>query len=149
DEFVLSMIDIYGNINRQTVEYSWNGPDGQESNQSEITITQNGIYDLKITTDKGCVVEKSIVIDDTTCFIQKGISPNGDGLNEKFIVNNYIIYSLKIFNRHGKIVYEYEGNYQDQWHGQDNSGNSLPDGTYFYELLTHKGPITGWIHINK
>jgi|GEM_PF-6130088 len=149
DDFVLSMIDIYGNINRQTVEYSWNGPDGQESNQSEITITQNGIYDLKITTDKGCVVEKSIVIDDTTCFIQKGISPNGDGLNEKFIVNNYIIYSLKIFNRHGKIVYEYEGNYQDQWHGQDNSGNSLPDGTYFYELLTHKGPITGWIHINK
>ena len=147
--FVLSLVDLLGTINLNTVSYHWTGSNGLDSTSSEIVITENGLYTLKITTDTGCVIERSIDIDDTTCFIQKGISPNGDGLNDSFRIENYIVSSLKIFNRHGKEVFTFDGDYKDQWHGQDNSGNELPDGTYFYELFTHKGPITGWIQINK
>lgn len=149
NSFVLSMIDINQNIDLSGVSYQWSGPNSFTSNTPEIIINELGEYRLKITTKDGCVVEEIIDITDTSCFIQKGISPNGDGLNDKFEIDNYIVSSLKIFNRHGGEVYKFEGFYKDEWHGQDQSGNALPDGTYFYELLTHKGPITGWIHINK
>lgn len=149
EQFVLSLVDLLGTINPATTTYFWTDNKGNTSTNPEWIITENGTYSVQITTENGCIVMHTIDINDTTCFIQRGISPNGDGLNDTFKIDNYLVVSLKIFNRHGKEIYTFDGEYKDQWHGQDNSGNELPDGTYFYELLTHKGPITGWIQINK
>lgn len=67
--------------------------------------------------------------------ISEGISPNGDGLNDRFIINSltdYPNHELFIFNRWGMLVYRTK-NYQNDWQGTFN-GDPLPDGTYFYHL---------------
>ena len=80
--------------------------------------------------------------------MQKGISPNGDGDNEEFLLAD--VKSLSIFNRYGSKVYSHGANYTNEWHGQSISGNELPDGTYYYVITRSSGEsITGWIYINR
>ena len=87
-------------------------------------------------------------MDGITCTIQKGISPNGDGDNEAFILSD--VKSLSIFNRYGTRVYSHGENYTNQWRGQSESGSELPDGTYYYVITRNSGnSITGWIYINR
>ncbi|MFN7015293.1 MAG: gliding motility-associated C-terminal domain-containing protein, partial [Bacteroidia bacterium] len=56
------------------------------------------------------------------CEIPKGISPNGDGLNDVFDLSNFNITKLSIFNRYGIVAYTHGFGYKDQWYGQSNSG---------------------------
>ncbi|WP_413511461.1 gliding motility-associated C-terminal domain-containing protein [Myroides odoratus] len=81
-------------------------------------------------------------------FIPRGISPNGDGLNDFLDLSNYNVTSLKIYNRLGTLVYK-TGYYKKEWYGQSNAGNKLlPSGTYFYvmqNVINHT--YTGWIYL--
>ena len=80
------------------------------------------------------------------CQIQKGISPNGDGLND-FL--ELVAKKVEIFNRYGKEVYSKE-NYNNDWHGQFMGGGLMPDGTYYYVIELVSGEKkTGWIYINR
>ncbi|MFC6095013.1 gliding motility-associated C-terminal domain-containing protein, partial [Flavobacterium qiangtangense] len=79
----------------------------------------------------------------------KGISPNGDGKNDNFDLSGLQVRKISIFNRYGKIVYEFS-NYTNQWYGQTDKGDALPDGTYFYAFEREGGESkTGWIYINR
>jgi gliding motility-associated-like protein len=63
------------------------------------------------------------------------ITPNGDGLNDVFIIENIEHYPdsrLTIFNRWGKKIYETTG-YLNNWGGLVN-GEILLNSTYFYTL---------------
>ncbi|MBW3520315.1 gliding motility-associated C-terminal domain-containing protein [Flavobacterium sp. NKUCC04_CG] len=81
--------------------------------------------------------------------IPKGISPNGDNLNDFLDLERFHIADLKIFNRQGKLVYS-KKDYKRHWHGQSNSGSALPSATYFYTATVDNGDmITGWIHLIK
>ncbi|MDX2302653.1 MAG: PKD domain-containing protein [Microscillaceae bacterium] len=78
-------------------------------------------------------------------FIPEGFSPNGDGVNDGFVIvgaENYQKIWLRIYNRWGNLVYENE-NYRNNWEGIANRGNltgqSLPDGTYYYVADFDKG----------
>jgi len=71
--------------------------------------------------------------------IPKGFSPNGDNINDKFIINNApgAEISLQIYNRWGSLVYE-NNSYSPEtaWDGVPNKGVQLqgghvPDGVYF------------------
>jgi len=56
-------------------------------------------------------------------------TPNGDGLNDYFWIDNiedYINPTLKVYNRWGKLVYESKS-YKNDW-----DGGNLDEGTYFY-----------------
>ena len=56
---------------------------------------------------------------------------------------------LQIFNRYGTRVYSLS-NYSDQWHGQTDDGDELPDGTYYYVIeRNNEETVTGWIYINR
>ncbi|MFM7721526.1 MAG: MopE-related protein, partial [Bacteroidota bacterium] len=62
-------------------------------------------------------------------FIPEGFSPNGDGTNDTFIIENYppgSTIKIQIFNRWGDEVFASD-NYLNDWTGDD-----LPVGTYFY-----------------
>ncbi|MDP3929574.1 MAG: cadherin domain-containing protein, partial [Bacteroidota bacterium] len=76
------------------------------------------------------------------------ISPDGDGFNDFFTIDNVDLYSdfaLTIFNSSGVAVYKALNNYQNNWGGtyQD---QILPKGVYFYvfsnKVTEFKGSIT-------
>ena len=66
----------------------------------------------------------------------KGITPNGDGVNDYFCpIENILEFpdnKILIFNRWGDIVFEQKG-YQNDWGGTNQkTGAPLPAGTYYY-----------------
>ncbi|MFT7588078.1 MAG: gliding motility-associated-like protein [Limisphaerales bacterium] len=64
-------------------------------------------------------------------------TPNGDGINEVFYVwgiEGFPDSEITFYNRWENIVWQTNG-YQNDWSGTStNSGNPLPDGTYYYIL---------------
>ena len=63
-------------------------------------------------------------------------SPNGDGRNDEWKIQNvelYSDYSLKLFSVSGEIVYAIPNNYNNDWKGTFN-GTELPEGIYYYFL---------------
>ncbi|TVZ24042.1 putative repeat protein (TIGR01451 family)/gliding motility-associated-like protein [Dokdonia sp. Hel_I_63] len=87
------------------------------------------------------------------------ISPNGDGVNETFVIQglqNYPNNVLRIYNRWGNVVFE-EANYQNNFDGTSNGratverGEKLPVGTYYYLLDLNDGSSgrAGWLYINR
>ena len=90
------------------------------------------------------VATLSIVIDrsiDPNADFPNAITPNGDGLNDAFIfdllsanLDKYPNNEMTIFNRWGDVVYN-AAPYTNDWSGQNNQGNDLPEGTYYYVLI--------------
>ena len=106
--------------------------------------------------DYGCdtTFSTSIVVLPVDLKIPNVFTPNGDGINDYFIIDNapgenndnendtrgyeyesynplkdyYLSTELTIFNRWGRIVY-HSSDYNNDW-----DGGKLPDGTYFYVL---------------
>ena len=70
-----------------------------------------------------------------------GITPNGDGLNDAFVVDLldnaypelYPDNRFTVFNRWNDVVYDVR-NYANDWQGTNEQGNLLPAGTYYYIL---------------
>lgn len=107
------------------------------------------IYIYTESEDGLCNDESSFNIKYVDCPIQKGISPNGDGLNDYLDLSSHGVTNLKIYNRYGTEVYSYGIGYTKEWIGQDNAGNQLPDGTYYYVAISHHKSRSGWIQINR
>ena len=54
-------------------------------------------------------------------------------MNDITIIASITINILSVFNRWGNLVYQKE-NYANEWVGTNNSGEQLPEGTYFVIL---------------
>lgn len=71
------------------------------------------------------------------CPISQGISPNNDGLNDNFdlscLADRTGISLLEIFDRNGIKIFE-RSNYRDEFIGQNDDGDDLITGTYFYSI---------------
>ncbi len=89
--------------------------------------------------------------------VTKGFSPNGDGINDFYVipwVNQFNRVSIEVFNRWGNVVFK-ETKYQNKWDGNSNVGFSigkeLPVGTYFYIIVIEdtKEKKTGYIYLNR
>jgi gliding motility-associated-like protein len=86
-----------------------------------------------------------------------GFSPNGDGVNDGWTIENITAYPnsvVQVFNRSGKLVFKKKG-YQNDWDAVSNqisnSGDSrLPVGPYLFIIDLGNGstPTRGWIYIN-
>ncbi len=76
------------------------------------------------------------------------LSPNGDGLNDVFEVQNVSLYpdfTLRVYNNSGVEVY-FENGYSNSWQGQGKNGQLLPPGPYYYVLENTLGTkFTGTI----
>jgi len=80
---------------------------------------------------------------DPPLYLPHGISPNGDGHNDKFVIGGLKSYpksSLTIFSRDGLTIYKND-DYQNDWDGlqyrQNGNSRTIPSGTYYY--LLHPG----------
>jgi gliding motility-associated-like protein len=78
------------------------------------------------------------------------ITPNGDGMNDYFFIENLKEYSeLIVFDRINKIQYQTD-NYQNDWYGTDKQNTPLEDGTYWYILNTADGgKYSGYVIVKR
>lgn len=90
--------------------------------------------------------------------IPGGFSPNNDGINDVFEIQNLDAYSnnqLTIINRWGDVVYK-ASPYANNWDGVSNTGMNITngvvtDGTYFYVFIPAPGelPVKGSVEVRR
>ena len=99
-----------------------------------------------------------ITINDCSDFkIPDAFSPNGDGVNDVYVIEGLEYYpdnSFQVFNRWGTQVLErspYNNNWDGRSEAQLNWGDELPEGTYYYILDLGNGddPYTGYIYLKR
>ncbi|TBX69933.1 hypothetical protein EZL74_05820 [Flavobacterium silvisoli] len=140
------------NSNQQTVENSttFNVTDYLASTPATESLPID--FSVGVTTVDGCYKTKLKSLETIFCDIQKGISINNipDGKNDYLDLTGYNVKKLTIFDRYGMKVYA-KGNYTNQWIGQSDKGDELPDGTYYYviDFNNNQSSKTGWIYINR
>jgi len=96
------------------------------------------------------------VCDTVTVNISQLLTPNGDGINDTWIIyniennpNNLVV----VFNRWGKQVFRKLG-YRNDWNGtlEGDNNKELPNGSYYYQVDTDgNGSFDekGWIYITR
>ncbi len=148
----IASVNIIGGLAPFT--YLWN----TNSTDSTILVSQSGNYSVTITDAAGC---SAIATSDIQAdfVIPSLITPNGDGVNDKFEIKGIELYrevTIEIFNRWNQRLFYFNGSgveYADpskQWDGTFN-GKELPMGTYLYIIQTHDGkePYLGNVSIKR
>lgn len=102
------------------------------SNSTEIGVT---VVDMN-----GCENTASLFVEVALAAVPNGITPNGDGSNDVFMIpqieatpDAYPDSELIIFNRWGDVLYK-ASPYNNDWAGTNNNGDELLEGTYYYVL---------------
>jgi len=138
---------------------------GTAYNDTDLLVN-GGVYYASFNTASGCEsgVRLQVEVDLTKCddlIIPDGFSPNGDGINDQFVINAlfelYPNAKLEIYNRYGNILYKGNKN-TPNWDGTSNEGGlkmgdkTLPPGVYFYILEFNDGiknPKQGRIYLSR
>ncbi len=113
-------------------------------------------YTLTATEANGCVSASKVTVTVLPyCIkIMDAFTPNGDAVNDRWIVTNNggtctKLVKVALFNRYGGVVYRND-NYLNNWDGTY-KGKPVPDGTYYYtinytlqnnQVITLKGDVT-------
>lgn len=142
----------------QTPETCWNAIDGTatvavqngnpplsyewDDNLLQTTATAMGLapnaeYTVRVTDDIGCNLTASVFVEaNIGCFfIATAITPNGDGVNDSWVLGGFEYYpevQVNVFNRWGQTVFSSTG-YNAQWDGRFN-GQLLPVADYYFTI---------------
>jgi gliding motility-associated-like protein len=119
------------------------------------------VYKVAITNFDGCIIEDSTQVgflDRSMCSIEvyNAFSPNGDGVNDYWHIEhliNFLPNTVYIYTRWGDEVgffTDYD-NINVYWDGTDKSGRDLPNGTYFYVVITDDPNLNqaAWVQITR
>ena len=117
---------------------------------SGVLLTSSGIYTDTLTSFDGCdsIVSLYLNIEDCEFEISNVLTPNGDGQNDTWQINDLNKISdcqVNVYNRWGQPVYTSNG-YQNDWDGTKD-GKALPDGVYFYSIIGNNIEYTGAINL--
>jgi gliding motility-associated-like protein len=115
-----------------------------DSDEGQADSDKNGIPDYR----------------DAQYRIPEGFSPNGDGVNELFIIKGLKVYKnaqLIVFNRNGQVVFDSGDGYGNNWDGSSSSsmpsiGKDLPEGLYYFVFkpnAQNRADITGNLYIKR
>lgn len=139
---LLALADASGGYGDLTLTWST----GTLGPEAWLPGRHDGTYTIRAV--DGCeraVVAQVFVDSGCSIDIPNVFTPNGDGQNDRFVIEGIEFTSnvLRIYNRWGQVVYE-ATNYQNQWGGGD-----VTDGTYYYEVLVsgEEKPRTGHLTI--
>ncbi|MEO8795063.1 MAG: PKD domain-containing protein, partial [Daejeonella sp.] len=149
----------FTNRSQEADSYLWDFGDGStstEENPSHL-YTDYGEFNVTLTAfkadacDNSIVKGKFVIRENYELFIPNTFTPNGDQINDEFVVTilNLKQYKIQIFNRYGTLLF-LGNNIFDNWKGIYKN-EPLPVGTYFYiidatdindEVIKKSGPIT-------
>ncbi|SFC88125.1 gliding motility-associated C-terminal domain-containing protein [Algibacter pectinivorans] len=133
------------------------------SNNSSLTNTTYYVALVDAATGCESSVRLQVTPDLTACGklqIPDGFSPNGDGTNDTFDIDNLAIlypnFEIEIFNRNGNVVYKGNAN-SPRFDGTSNQGRvvskgDLPVGVYFYIFNYNDGenkPEQGRLYLSR
>ena len=140
--------------------YAWSGVDNFSSNIASNSFQafpiNQGPYSVNVTVD-GCVSANSSI--DLTIInlytfddfeFPNVMTVNNDNINDTLDLESYFQtcqeFTYFLHDRWGNIVYKFSRG-ETPFTGNDNKGNPLMDGVYFYALLYEKGTKQGYLHI--
>jgi gliding motility-associated-like protein len=114
-----------------------------------LELDRAGSYQVRISNFCGSVQSdiaslQPFSVDQT--FVPNIITPNEDGKNDQFVLDNILIGShLEIFNRWGRKVF-YDEHYNNTW-----KATSVASGTYYYAIHNPcmQQPLKGWLQVLK
>ena len=120
---------------------------------------------LRICDQLGVCIEKEFAIEVVgEIVIYNGISPNGDGKNDSWIIEYIDLLpdtqknQVTIYNRWGDVVWEDSRSYDNTsvvFTGLNKNGNELPTGSYFYKIEfdevkgVKKETVTGYLSLKR
>lgn len=104
-------------------------------------------------------LQVNVVLEDCELLIPEAFSPNGDKINDKFVIEDveakYPDFAIEIYNRWGEKVYVGRAG-SPYWDGTSTKGSLgdgvLPVGVYFYLLYPNDGetqPIQGRVYLSR
>ncbi len=145
-------------IDQSLTSYQWTNIETNEivSDGQRLDFASPGNYAVTFISDNGCEYYAEFEIG-VEIEIYNGISANGDGINDFFLIDcsdQYPANNVKIFNRAGQKVFDANSynNTSTRFEGLSNVGGgglTLPEGTYFYlvNLGTGEDPIQGYLEL--
>lgn len=128
------------------VSYNWSPATGLNSTTISNPIATpktTTTYTVEVTNRFGSKTKVSITVsvrEDFNITPSNILTPNGDGENDGWIIENLAAYpnnKVTIIDRTGKLIYT-KINYTNDWNGTFN-GIALPEGTYFYVISLNNG----------
>jgi large repetitive protein len=153
DTFTYTLVDGFGSDDNQEFKFVNNelvllkkaNYDVQSSYAIRLRSTDNTglFYDTVFVLTVKDINPNTIALPSTNF-----ISPNDDGKNDYWVVDDVHIYrtfELKIFDQYGQVIYSKDNNYNNEFNGKYNDV-ALPSGNYYYQFKkdtkTFKGNIT-------
>lgn len=125
--------------NQQGIKADYDFGDGSSSfDQVSAThaYAEAGDYTISCTVD-GITLRKNIRVAGK---IPSAFSPNGDGVNDVFEIENAdnMQLEIRIFTRTGRLVYSGKG-VEISWDGRQPDGSMAEAGTYLYDIFANSG----------
>jgi gliding motility-associated-like protein len=125
-------------------DYKWNTGETTAS----IVTKSSGDYHVTVTNQHDCSKEFVTQVTLLTISIPNTFSPNGDGINDYWIIpelRNYSPVYVVIVNREGQTVFESKN--FTRWDGRY-KGKDLPSGVYFYRVTAGANKaMQGWLNL--
>ena len=117
------------------------------STEPTLLARTAGRYTLEVRNAGGCLARDSVVVSSRPCVLPNIITPNGDALNQNFVLAglNPASWNVRLYNRWGREIYRKEP-YNNSWAAQ-----GQPDGIYYY-VLTHTATgqrLKGWLEVRR
>ncbi len=133
---------LFTNTSINGATYLWDFGDGTTSTDTVPVHTYDAaaeyIVTLTITSPDGCIATYTTIVKVETDFylyIPTAFTPDGDGLNETFLIKGlgFESYEIWIFSRWGEQVF-YSNDINDAWDGTF-KGKQAQDGVYTYTIF--------------
>lgn len=151
DDGVATM-SVSGGASPYTYVWSTGSGDTLASNDSLVP----GTYTVTVIDAGNLSQTHTFTITDGTdicnLHVYSGFTPNGDGQNDLWIIDYVELHqpnTVDIYNRWGYLVWSgvnYD-NVNVVWDGKTQSGEELPDGTYYYVITEGAAVMKGWIEL--
>ncbi len=139
-------VTIFSQVSDSSLQFNWEFNNAMISTDREIVINNIsaynvGVYTLTVQDEFGCKATDNAFLQVVNCdiLIPEGVSPNSDGKNDVFFIENLEGYpntEVTFFNRWGMQIYQSD-DYKNDWDCHSTSrlnmnNEVLPEGTYYY-----------------